>query len=68
MMVLRTVINQLAVRSRNQNHESGTEINGLINTCPARGKKKNDNGQLGINNVTPGTVICVTLQFYAVKK
>ena len=30
-------------------------------------KKKNDNDQLGINNVTPGTVIYVSLQFYAVK-
>ena len=33
----------------------------------SRQKKKNDNGQLGMNNVTPGTVICVTLQFYAVR-
>ena len=66
MMVLRTVINQLAVHSRNQNRES-RQINGLINTCPARGEKQNDNGQSGINNVTLGTVVCVRLQFYAVK-
>ena len=36
--------------------------------CPARGEKnKNNNGQLGINNVTPWTVICVRLKFYADK-
>ena len=39
MMVLQTVINQLAVCSRNQNREAD-EINGLINTCPAQGEKK----------------------------
>ena len=40
MMILRTVINQLDVCSLNQNRESGTEINGLTNMCPAWGKQE----------------------------
>ena len=68
MMELRTVIYQLAVRSRNQNSESGQRLTSQLTRVPLEVKKKqNDNGQLGINNVTPGTVICVRLQFYAVK-
>ena len=45
MMVLRTVINQLAVRCRNQNREAD-EINGLIKhvSRSRQKKKKNDNG------------------------